>query len=152
MNKISDPSGIEAAAHGALANRYDALLIVGFGGPENPADVLPFLENVTRGRNIPRERLLDVAAHYDHLGGKSPINDQVRGLLGAGLLGQSQLASYAGRYAARDGPGWRSAGIGCRFGGVQFLFQLPPVSRGHRARPGQGRLHCASDRQDARLL
>ncbi|GIW88342.1 MAG: ferrochelatase [Isosphaeraceae bacterium] len=62
---------------------YDALLVVSFGGPEGPDDVMPFLENVTRGRNIPRERLLEVAEHYHHFGGKSPINDQVRELLAA---------------------------------------------------------------------
>lgn len=64
-----------------MTNTYDALLIVGFGGPEKPDDVMPFLENVTRGRNIPRERLLDVAKHYDHFGGVSPINQQVRDLI-----------------------------------------------------------------------
>ncbi len=62
---------------------YDALLVASFGGPEKPDDVLPFLENVTRGRNIPRERLLEVAEHYYHFGGKSPINDQNRALLAA---------------------------------------------------------------------
>src|SRR5215469_16433178 len=62
---------------------YDAVLIVSFGGPEQPEDVIPFLENVTRGRNIPRERLLGVAEHYYHFGGKSPINDQVRELIAA---------------------------------------------------------------------
>jgi ferrochelatase len=62
---------------------YDAILIVGFGGPEKRDDVLPFLENVTRGRNVPRERLLEVAEHYDHFGGVSPINAQVRELIDA---------------------------------------------------------------------
>src|SRR3954454_12488334 len=62
---------------------YDAILIVGFGGPEQREDVLPFLENVTRGRNIPRERLLEVAEHYYHFGGVSPINAQVRELIEA---------------------------------------------------------------------
>ncbi len=60
---------------------YDAVLIVGFGGPESPDDVLPFLENVTRGRNVPRERLQEVAGHYYHFGGRSPINDQCRELV-----------------------------------------------------------------------
>jgi protoporphyrin/coproporphyrin ferrochelatase len=62
---------------------FDALLFVSFGGPERPEDVLPFLENVTRGRNVPRERLLRVAEHYDHFGGKSPINEQNRALIAA---------------------------------------------------------------------
>ncbi len=60
---------------------YDAILIVSFGGPEAPDDVVPFLENVTRGRNIPRERLEEVGQHYFLFGGKSPINDQVRALI-----------------------------------------------------------------------
>lgn len=62
---------------------YDALLIVGFGGPEKREDVMPFLENVLRGRNVPRERMMEVAAHYDHFGGVSPINAQVRELIDA---------------------------------------------------------------------
>src|SRR5947209_8203645 len=62
---------------------YDAILIVSFGGPESSADVLPFLENVTAGRNVPRERLLEVAQHYYRFGGKSPINDQCRELIAA---------------------------------------------------------------------
>ena len=62
---------------------YDAILIVGFGGPEHPDEVMPFLENVTRGRNVPRERLLEVAGHYRHCGGVSPINAQVRALIDA---------------------------------------------------------------------
>src|SRR5512140_3556855 len=68
--------------------RYDAILIVSFGGPERREDVIPFLENVLRGRNVPRQRLLEVAGHYYHFGGKSPINDQNRALLSAlkGLL------------------------------------------------------------------
>jgi ferrochelatase len=65
-----------------MASDYDAILIVGFGGPERPEDVMPFLENVTRGRNVPRERLLEVAEHYHHFGGVSPINAQVRELIG----------------------------------------------------------------------
>jgi len=63
--------------------RYDALLIVSFGGPERREDVLPFLENVLRGRNVPRERMLEVAEHYYHFGGRSPINDQNRALIDA---------------------------------------------------------------------
>ena len=53
---------------------YDAVLLVSFGGPEGPDDVMPFLEQVTRGRNVPRERLLEVAEHYRARGGISPIN------------------------------------------------------------------------------
>lgn len=60
-----------------------ALLYVSFGGPEGNEDVMPFLENITRGRRIPRERLLEVAEHYYHFGGKSPINDQNRRVISA---------------------------------------------------------------------
>jgi protoporphyrin/coproporphyrin ferrochelatase len=59
---------------------YDALLLVSFGGPEAPEDVHPFLENVTRGRGVPAERLDEVAQHYAAFGGRSPINDQCRTL------------------------------------------------------------------------
>jgi protoporphyrin/coproporphyrin ferrochelatase len=62
---------------------YDAILIVSFGGPEQTSDVIPFLENVLRGRNVPRERMLQVAEHYYHFGGRSPINDQCRELIAA---------------------------------------------------------------------
>jgi ferrochelatase len=61
-------------------SQYDAVVIVGFGGPERHEDVIPFLENVLRGRSVPRERMLTVAQHYYHFGGRSPINDYCRGL------------------------------------------------------------------------
>lgn len=60
---------------------YDALLVVSFGGPERREDVIPFLENVLRGKPVPRERLLEVAEHYYHFGGVSPINTQTRELI-----------------------------------------------------------------------
>lgn len=60
---------------------FDAFLLLSFGGPEKHEDVLPFLENVTRGRGVPRERLMEVAEHYYHFDGISPINDQCRALL-----------------------------------------------------------------------
>jgi ferrochelatase len=62
---------------------YDAILLVSFGGPDGPDDVMPFLENVLRGRPVPRERMLEVAEHYHHFGGKSPINEQNRLLIAA---------------------------------------------------------------------
>ncbi len=62
---------------------YDAILFVSFGGPEGPDDVIPFLENVLRGRNVPRERMMEVAEHYAHFGGVSPINQQNRELIAA---------------------------------------------------------------------
>lgn len=70
MNVVSSP-----------LDPYDGILLVSFGGPEGPADVLPFMENVTRGRGIPKERLLEVSAHYQRFGGVSPINGQNRALL-----------------------------------------------------------------------
>ncbi|WP_280336333.1 ferrochelatase, partial [Nocardia wallacei] len=62
---------------------YDALLVLSFGGPERPEDVLPFLENVTRGRGVPPERLAEVAEHYLHFGGVSPINALNRDIIAA---------------------------------------------------------------------
>ncbi|WP_433226598.1 ferrochelatase [Actinomadura formosensis] len=62
---------------------YDALLLLSFGGPEGPEDVIPFLENVTRGRNIPKERLEEVGEHYFLFGGVSPINQLCRDLKSA---------------------------------------------------------------------
>jgi protoporphyrin/coproporphyrin ferrochelatase len=70
---------------------YDAILVVSFGGPESTEDVIPFLENVLRGRNVPRERMLAVAEHYYHFGGKSPINQQTRELIAAL---ESELAQH----------------------------------------------------------
>lgn len=62
---------------------YDALLFVSFGGPEGPDDVMPFLENVLRGKNVPQARMLEVAEHYQNFGGVSPINEQCRKLIQA---------------------------------------------------------------------
>src|SRR4051812_5618301 len=81
-------SGVSAplAGHGEVSKSvapYDALLVVSFGGPERPEDVLPFLENVTRGRGIPRERLEAVGEHYHRFGGRSPINDLNRAFVAA---------------------------------------------------------------------
>lgn len=60
---------------------FDAVLLLSFGGPEGPQEVRPFLENVTRGRGIPPERLEEVAEHYFHFGGVSPINGINRALI-----------------------------------------------------------------------
>jgi protoporphyrin/coproporphyrin ferrochelatase len=62
---------------------YDALLLFSFGGPNEPDDVLPFLKNVTRGKNIPEARLVEVGEHYYHFGGRSPINEQNLALMAA---------------------------------------------------------------------
>ncbi|WP_431955528.1 ferrochelatase [Nocardia lijiangensis] len=66
-----------------MAPAVDALLLLSFGGPERPEDVMPFLENVTRGRGVPRERLEEVAQHYLHFGGVSPINALNRDIIAA---------------------------------------------------------------------
>ena len=78
MDQTENTHGASLTDIGTEKKKYDAILVVGFGGPEKKEDVLPFLENVTRGRDIPRERLLEVAEHYDHCGGSSPINAQMR--------------------------------------------------------------------------
>lgn len=75
---LAPTNGADAPPH-----PYDAVVVVSFGGPEGMADVMPFLENVTRGRNIPRERLEDVAHHYALFDGVSPINAQNRALVAA---------------------------------------------------------------------
>jgi ferrochelatase len=86
MNAAADDAGrtetMRATGDEALAT-YEAILLVSFGGPEGPDEVVPFLENVLRGRNVPRTRLLEVAEHYKHFGGVSPINAQNRALVAA---------------------------------------------------------------------
>ena len=80
---VRNNGGTPPPTEPAPAGRREALLVLSFGGPEGPDDVMPFLENVTRGRGIPRERLLDVAEHYHHFGGVSPINEQNKALIAA---------------------------------------------------------------------
>ncbi|MEM7786002.1 MAG: ferrochelatase [Planctomycetota bacterium] len=64
-------------------SKFDAIIVISFGGPEGQEEVMPFLENVLRGKNVPRERMLEVAEHYRHFDGVSPINDQNRELITA---------------------------------------------------------------------
>ncbi|GAB3319044.1 ferrochelatase [Geodermatophilus aquaeductus] len=80
---VRNNGGTPPAAAPAPAGRREALLVLSFGGPRGHDDVMPFLENVTRGRGVPRERLLDVAEHYHHFGGVSPINEQNEALVAA---------------------------------------------------------------------
>jgi protoporphyrin/coproporphyrin ferrochelatase len=80
---VRNNGGVAPSAQPAPPGRREALLVLGFGGPEGPDDVMPYLENVTRGRGIPRERLEAVAEHYLHFGGVSPINDQNKALVEA---------------------------------------------------------------------
>ena len=75
---------------------YDAFVLLSFGGPEKPDDVLPFLRNVVRGRGVPESRLAAVAEHYMHFGGVSPINQQCRDLLAAIEAGGLGLPAYWG--------------------------------------------------------
>jgi protoporphyrin/coproporphyrin ferrochelatase len=75
---------------------YDAFVLLSFGGPEKPDDVMPFLRNVVRGRGVPEERLLAVAEHYMHFGGVSPINEQCRALLAAISADGFPLPTYWG--------------------------------------------------------
>ena len=84
---VAVPAATPAAEHGPehveQGVAYDAIILAGFGGPEGQDDVIPFLRNVTRGRGIPDERLEEVAHHYRHFGGVSPINAQNRALKAA---------------------------------------------------------------------
>ncbi|MEO8829467.1 ferrochelatase [Lapillicoccus sp.] len=79
----SATAGVDGADKADAMAPYDGLLLVSFGGPEAPDEVMPFLRRVTAGRNIPDERLETVAEHYQHFGGRSPINDQNRELMDA---------------------------------------------------------------------
>ena len=85
MSPTDTPHDPNRTRHGSPdpAAKYDAILVVSFGGPEGPDDVMPFLENVLRRRNVPRERMLAVAEHYYRVGGVSPINAQNRALIAA---------------------------------------------------------------------
>ncbi len=81
---MSDVMPVLAAASRTVAPAtYDCILLAGFGGPEGQDDVIPYLRNVTRGRGVPDERLEEVAHHYRHFGGISPINEQNRELKAA---------------------------------------------------------------------
>jgi protoporphyrin/coproporphyrin ferrochelatase len=77
-----------------MSQTYDALLVVSFGGPEGMEDVMPFLANVLRGRNVPESRMREVAHHYELFGGISPINGQNRRLISAL---ESELAAHGPR-------------------------------------------------------
>ena len=121
---------------------YDALLVVSFGGPEGMDDVMPFLENVLRGRNVPRERMLEVAHHYELFGGVSPINAQNRALIDALRIELRErdidlpiyfgnrnwhplLADTMRQMAADDGVRARP---GLFHVSLQFLFRMPAIS------------------------
>jgi protoporphyrin/coproporphyrin ferrochelatase len=133
---------------------YDALLIVSFGGPERREDVIPFLENVLRGRNVPRERMLEVAEHYYHFDGRSPINDHNRALIAAldrelqahgpglpiywGNRNWHPLLGDTLRRMRADGVGWALAFATSAFGSYSGCRQY--LENIERAREG-----CAPD-------
>ena len=144
---------------------YDAFLLLSFGGPEGPDDVLPFLENVTRGRGIPRERLAEVAEHYHAYGGVSPINAQCRDLLDgdrgrvrgrrhrpAAVLGQQELAPVHRGHGAPDEGRRRPARGRVRDLRLQLLLRLPPVPGRHRPRGRRRRPGRPPHRQDPPVL
>jgi ferrochelatase len=81
--RAATPAAAQGPEHVSVPTDYDAILLAGFGGPEGQDDVIPFLRNVTRGRGIPEERLEEVATHYRHFGGVSPINEHNRELKAA---------------------------------------------------------------------
>jgi len=130
--------------------QFDAVLLLSFGGPEGPEQVLPFLQNVTRGRGIPPERLADVAEHYRHFGGVSPINginraliEQIRaelGARGAGLpvyFGNRNWQPYVeDTVAVMRGDGVRRAAVFATsaWGGYSSCAQyLEDIARARRA-------------------
>ena len=131
-----------------MSSPYDALLVVSFGGPEKPDDVMPFLENVLRGKNVPRERMLEVAEHYYHFGGRSPINDHNRELI-ARLREQVGVPVYWGnrnwepyladtvRQMQLDGIGNAAAFITSVFGSYSGCRQyLEDIARAQEAAGG----------------
>ena len=145
---VRNNGGAEPSSAPAPAGRREALLVLSFGGPEGHDDVMPFLENVTRGRGIPRERLEEVAEHYHHFGGVSPINDQNKALIAAlekelrrrrhrpaGLLGQPQLGALRRGHLGADGRGRHRARLRACDVGLRLVLRLPAVPRGHRPGP-----------------
>ena len=143
---------------------YDALLLVSFGGPEGPDDVMPFLQNVTRGRGVPPERLAEVAEHYQHFGGVSPINAAVPGparrvradFAAHGSTCRSTGATATGtrcsptpwRRCATTGSRRALAFVTSPYG---VVLVVPAVPGRHRRRPGRGRPGRPGDRQAAPL-
>src|SRR5205823_5475536 len=104
-------------------------LVVSFGGPEASDEVMPFLANVLRGRNVPPERVQAVAQHYELFGGVSPINEQNRKLIAAL---REELNAHGPRLPIYWGNrNWHPSRARVRHIGLQFLFGLPAVPREH---------------------
>jgi ferrochelatase len=130
-------------------SRYDALLVVSFGGPEKHEDVIPFLQSVLRGRNVPRERMLEVAEHYYHFDGRSPINDQNRALIAAlrqkisvpvywGNRNWDPLLEAAVRQMRQDGITRALAFVTSAFGSYSGCRQYIENIEAARAAAGEG--------------
>ena len=161
MNKISDPSGIEAAAHGALANRYNALLIVGFGGPEKPKRSAFPGERDTWSQRSPRTPTRGRRA-LRSFRGKSPINAQVRELMARSARTEAARRDHADLWGNRN---WnplladtlRNGPVGVRTPWPWSWRRTVPIPVAASiartsSRPDGSRTHCVPDRQDARLL
>ncbi len=138
--------------------QYEAILVVSFGGPEGPDDVIPFLENVLRGKDVPRDRMLAVARHYDYFGGVSPLNAQNRVLVAAL---QRELDSHGPQLPVFWGnrnfhpllpatlEQMANAGVhrpGPVHVGLQLLLVVPSVSRRHPAGAGNRGVQGAANR------
>ena len=144
---------------------FDALILISFGGPEGPDDVMPYMENVLRGKNVPRERMEEVCEHYYGFGGISPINQQNRDLIKAIKTEFEQhnidLPVYWGnrnwhpfivdtmREMKNDGIrkalAFFTNGYSCYSGCRQYR-------REHRRRPGIDRRGCPGSSQNADVL
>ncbi|MCA1710278.1 MAG: ferrochelatase [Actinobacteria bacterium] len=126
----------------------DALLLVSFGGPEKPADVVPFLENVTRGRGIPAERLAEVGRHYlDVFGGVSPINEQCRELVAALEAAQDRPVYWGNRnwhpFLTDTLAQMRTDGVEHAYAIVTSAFPSYSGCRQYREDVERGQLHGA---------
>ena len=144
---------------------FDAILVVSFGGPEGMDDVVPFLENVTRGRNVPRERLEEVAHHYELFGGVSPINAQNRAIIAAlrieldahGIelpiyFGNRNWHPFLADTLQRDGRRRRRAGARVLHVRLLVVLGVPAVPRGSLQRAAGRGGAGTRGAEDARLL
>ena len=160
---------LKPPADGALGTDtrtgFDALLLVAFGGPEGMDDVMPFLETVTKGRNVPRERLEAVAEHYALFDGVSPINAQNRALISgapsrvarardrpADLRRQPQLAPVPRRHDPRHGSRRRRASARVLHHRIQQLLELPAVPGEHPRGADGARRRGAGDLDSLRAF
>ena len=160
------PAAQSGAEHVETPVAYDGILLGGFGGPEGQDDVIPFLRNVTSGRGIPDERLEEVAHHYRHYDGVSPINEQNRQLKAAleaeiasrGLdlpvfWGNRNWAPYMNDALSEAAEAGATQAHRHRHERLQLVLQLPAVPRGLRRRArGHRPRRQHPDRQGAAVL